>query len=174
MARYLEVALRKRNVRAAAVLLEKEAPATCAAVWKALPLEAEVFHAKYANNEIYSQFAPFTGPELELENYTLMPVTGEIMYFRLRPWHQLPRDMHRLQAAGEGASELALFYDRHNLLFSPRLGPIPGNVFARIVTNMDGIAEACYSIWREGGLGERLAFGRLEGSALRELGIENA
>jgi hypothetical protein len=171
MARYLEVALKQRKVRAAAVLLDKEAPATCEAVWQALPLEGEVFHAKYANNEIYAQFVPFTGPELELENYTLMPITGEIMYFRLRPWHQLPREMHELQAAGQGASELAVFYDRHNLLFSPRLGPIPGSVFARLVTNMEAVADACHSIWREGGRGERLMFRRLEGAALRDLGV---
>ena len=171
MARYIEVVLKKRDVRSAAILLDQEAPATCGAVWTALPLEGDVFHAKYASNEIYTLVAPFAEPELELENYTLTPFTGEIMYFRLHPWHRLPREAQDIQAAGRGAVDLAIFYDRNNFLFSPRLGPMPGNIFARIVTNMEGMATACHSIWREGAVGERLVFQRLEGKRLKELGI---
>jgi hypothetical protein len=173
MARYIEVILKKRAVHSAALLLDKEAPRTSEAIWKALPLEGDVFHAKYASNEIYTLVAPFAEPELELENYTLMPFTGEIMYFRLRPWHRLPRAAQDLQAAGRGSVDLAIFYDRDNFLFSPKLGPIPGSIFARIVTNMEGMTQACQSVWREGAVGERLVFQRLEGARLKELGVSH-
>jgi hypothetical protein len=43
-----------------------------------------------------------------------------------------------------------------------------------MVTNMEVLADACYSIWREGGVGERLSFRRLEGSGLEAVGIAPA
>ena len=61
MARYLEIILEKRKVRCVARLLDEEAPRTCEAVWRALPQGGDVFHAKYASNEIF----------------TLVPVLGE-------------------------------------------------------------------------------------------------
>ena len=56
--------------------------------------------------------------------------------------------------------------------FSPSEGFTPGNVFATIVKGLDGIALAGNSIWREGGVGERLIFRRLQAKQLRKLGID--
>ncbi len=42
-----------------ACLLDDEAPRTCEAVWKALPLAGQVYHAKYASNEIYTLVSTF-------------------------------------------------------------------------------------------------------------------
>lgn len=52
--RYIDVSLSKRGVHCTAKLLDDRAPITCEAVWNALPLGGDVFHAKYARNEIYT------------------------------------------------------------------------------------------------------------------------
>src|SRR5680860_254878 len=48
VARFIEVGLEKRDRWWRARLLDDEAPRTCAAVWDALPLGGDLFHAKYA------------------------------------------------------------------------------------------------------------------------------
>ncbi|MGI8577000.1 MAG: DUF3830 family protein [Nocardioidaceae bacterium] len=47
--------LETRAVRCVARLLNEEAPRTAAVVWDALPLSGQVFHGKYARNEIYNR-----------------------------------------------------------------------------------------------------------------------
>ena len=41
-----------------------------------------------------------------------------------------------------GVIDLAIFYGRNNLLFSPATGPVPGNVFATITENFEAMARA--------------------------------
>lgn len=65
--RYVQVSLDKRGVRCTAKLLDDRAPVTCAAVWDALPLGSDVYHAKYARNEIYALFPAFAEKEPPLE-----------------------------------------------------------------------------------------------------------
>ena len=64
-------------------------------------------------------------------------------------------------AARTGLVDLAIFYGRENFLFSPTTGPVPGNRFAMVTENLEEMAKACDSVWREGFVGERLAFRRL-------------
>ena len=161
MARQIEIILEKRRVRCVARLLEDKAPRTCAAVWAALPQEGGVFHAKYASNEIYTLVPPFPNDEIGAENRTVTPAAGDVCYFHF------PAGMSRPPAAVEAGLvgpfvDLAVFYDRDNLLLSPKEGFTPGNVFATIVENLDGIREAGNSIWREGFAGERMIYRRLE------------
>ena len=59
MARYIEVTLKKRGVSCVAQLLDDLAPKTAEAVWGALPQEGDAFHAKFANNEVYTLVPPF-------------------------------------------------------------------------------------------------------------------
>ena len=63
MTRYLEVRLEKRDVRCVARLLDDKAPRTCEAIWNALPLGGQAYHAKYARNEIYALVPSFADPE---------------------------------------------------------------------------------------------------------------
>ncbi|NGO47816.1 DUF3830 family protein, partial [Streptomyces sp. YC419] len=44
--RYIDVSLTKRGVHCTAKLLDDRAPITCEAVWNALPLGSDVYHAK--------------------------------------------------------------------------------------------------------------------------------
>ena len=57
--------------------------------------------------------------------------------------------------------DLAVFYGRNNHLLSP-VGYVPANVFATITEGLPELAKACESVWREGSIGERLVFRRLE------------
>lgn len=172
MARYMEVILQKRNVRCVARLLDDEAPKTCEAVWKALPLEGQVYHAKYASNEIYTLVSAFPGEEPGRENRTLVPTGGDILYFYLPPGTKVPPESRGLDLDGRGMIDVAVFYDRNNLLLSPSEGPTPGNHFAVIVKNQEEMRQAGHNIWREGFAGERLLYQRLEEEGLKEWDLD--
>ena len=62
----------------------------------------------------------------------------------------------------EGARvvDLAVFYERNNLLLNPDVGWVPGNVFATIVEGLDAMAAASQDMWLNGVAGERLTFAR--------------
>ena len=47
-------------------------------------------------------------------------------------------------------------------------GYSPGNLFATISENLEGLAEACESIWREGFVGERMVIRRIEWKSRRD------
>lgn len=168
MTRYIEIALEKRGVRCVARLLDKEAPRTAEAVWRALPLAGDLYHAKYANHEIYTLVPTFAETEPGFEYPTITPIPGDLVYFYIRPGTWKPREATEQDAGSNAVIDLAVFYDRNNLLLSPAEGFFPGNVFGTIVKNLEGMKEAGYRIWREGGMGERLIFRRLEGEALKQ------
>jgi hypothetical protein len=161
--RHIEILLEKRGVKCVAQLLDEEAPLTCDLVWNSLPLNGDVYHAKYASNEIYTLVPPLSGSDPGVENPTITPIPGDIAYFYFPAGHlarQFLVESHFDHLPG--IVDLAIFYGRNNLLFSPATGPVPANVFAAIVQNLKEIAAASNDIWRAGSLGERLAFRRLE------------
>jgi hypothetical protein len=83
--RYMKISLLRRDVHAVAELLDQAAPKTCEAVWKALPLEGSAFHAKRAHNEVYTLVAPFADREVGVENATIFPIPGDVVYFFFPP-----------------------------------------------------------------------------------------
>ncbi|MZD08676.1 DUF3830 family protein, partial [Streptomyces sp. SID5785] len=165
-ARYLHVSLAKRGVTCTAKLLDDRAPLTCAAVWDALPLGSDVYHAKYARNEIYALFPAFAEQEPPLENPTITPIPGDLCYFSFNGT-QLGSQSY---GYGEGADvragasviDLALFYERNNLLINGDVGWVPGIVWGQVVDGLDRMAEACQDLWRNGAAGESLVFRRAE------------
>ena len=167
MARYIDISLDKRGVTATARLLDDLAPRTCEAVWRALPLGSDVYHAKYARNEIYTLVQAFAEPEPGRENPTITPIPGDVVYFSFEQW-QLATSSHGYTAAEQPHRaahivDLALFYERNNLLLNPDYGFVPGNVFASIVEGLADIAAAAQDLWRRGAEGESLHFARHEG-----------
>jgi hypothetical protein len=167
MARYIEVVLEKRDVSCVARLLDDEAPRTAEAVWAALPLAGDAYHAKYARNEVYTFVSPFADPEPGLEHPTITPIPGDLCYFSFAAG-QLPASTYgygedEAAAGRERIVDLALFYGRNNLLLNADVGFVPGNVFATVVEGLDEMAAACNDVWRAGAVGERLAFRRREG-----------
>lgn len=166
MPRYIEISLTSRGARCVARLLDEEAPRTAEAVWQALPLAGDAYHAKYARNEVYTFVPAFADPEPGLENPTITPIPGDLCYFNFSAG-QLPARTYGYgdnEAAGAAPSviDLAIFYGRNNLLLNADVGFVPGNVFASVVEGLDEMARACNEIWRAGAIGERLAFSRLE------------
>lgn len=163
MARHVRITLEKRDVSCTARLLEDEAPRTCAAVWDALPLAGDAFHAKYARNEVYAMVPRFAADPVGPENTTVTPIPGDVMYFDFAAG-MLDRG-YREQVGVEGLPgvvDLAIFYGRNNLLLNADIGWVVGNVWASIVDGLDEMADACNDVWLNGCAGERLSYARLD------------
>ncbi|MPZ63151.1 MAG: DUF3830 family protein [Propionibacteriales bacterium] len=166
MTRLMDITLDKRGITCVARLLDEMAPRTCDAVWNALPLGSDVFHAKYARNEIYTFVPAFADPEPGRENTTITPIPGDVVYFPFEQW-QLATASHGYDTDKEPHQasqivDLAVFYERNNLLLNPDFGFVPGNVFATIVDGLDRIASGGQDIWKRGFEGETLSFRRHE------------
>jgi hypothetical protein len=163
MSRLMSITLERRGVSCVAELLDKDAPRTCEAVWGALPLAGDAYHAKYARNEVYTMVERFATPEPGLENPTVTPIPGDVVYFSF-DGGMLDRGFKEEKgiAALPGVIDLAIFYGRNNLLLNGDVGWVPGNVYATITEGLDRMAEACNDIWRSGAVGERLVYRRHE------------
>ena len=167
MARHLSIELPKHDVRAVARLLDDEAPRTCEAVWSALPVGGDVYHAKYARNELYTFVPPVSEGLIGPENPTVTPIPGDLVYFEFASG-VLPAASHGY-AEDQGAAgrdmvvDLAVFYGRNNLLLNGDVGWVPGNVFATVVEGLDDLVAAGNDVWRAGAVGEELRFARRDG-----------
>ncbi|MFD9000533.1 DUF3830 family protein [Streptomyces sp. NPDC059582] len=160
--RYIEISLVKRGIHCTAKLLDDRAPITCAAVWNSLPLSADVYHAKYARNEIYALFPPFAKTEPPLENPTVTPIPGDLCYFSFAG-AELGTKAYGYDAEvrpGTTVVDLALFYERNNLLLNGDVGWVPGIVWGQVVDGLEAMAQACNDLWRSGAAGETLSFRR--------------
>ena len=163
MARLMRITLEKRGVSCVARLLDAEAPRTCTAVWEALPQGGDAYHAKYARNEVYTMVPRFAAEEPGIENPTVTPIPGDVVYFSFSEGvlDQAFKEEKRI-AHLPGVIDLAIFYGRNNLLLNGDIGWVVGNVFATIVEGFDEMAEACHDVWRSGSVGERLVYERLD------------
>ena len=166
MARLIDITLPKHGVTCVARMLEEQAPRTCAAVWDALPLGADVYHAKYARNEIYTFVPTFAEVAPGPENTTITPIPGDVVYFPFEQWQMANPgygySAESTQRSSQHVIDLALFYERNNLLLNPGYGFVPANVFATIVEGLEDIAAASQDMWKKGVVGERLTFDRLD------------
>ena len=166
MPRYIEITLERRQTRCVAEMLDAQAPRTCAAIWDALPQSGDAFHGKYARNEIYTLVADFAAEPPGRENTTITPIPGDVCAFWFTG-QELGSASHgysddRRPAEDVMIVDLALFYERNNLLLNPDVGWVPGNVFATIVEGLDAIAAASADLWLNGAAGEQLTFARSE------------
>lgn len=164
MSRLMSISLTRRGVSCVAELLDKDAPRTCDTVWNALPLIGDIYHAKYARNEVYTMVPRFSSPSVGMENTTVTPIPGDVVYFDF-PGGMLDRKFKEEKGidALPGVVDLAIFYGRNNLLLNGDIGWVPGNVYATIVDGLDRMAEACNDVWRSGAVGEHLSYQRLDG-----------
>ncbi|UKA61790.1 DUF3830 family protein [Arthrobacter sp. FW306-04-A] len=164
MARYINITLEKRGVTCKALLHDDVAPRTSKAVWDALPLSSQVFHGKYARNEIYNLVPAFAPAEPGAENTTVTPIPGDVCYFTFTS-NDLKTPSHGYEADSgtdtvQTIVDLAVFYGRNNLLLNGDTGWVPGNVFATIVEGLDEMAAACQDIWMGGARDETLTYSR--------------
>ncbi|RNL55940.1 DUF3830 family protein [Arthrobacter oryzae] len=167
MPRYINITLESRGVTCRARLLDDEAPRTAKAVWDSLPLSGQVFHGKYARNEIYNLVPAFAPQEPGAENTTVTPIPGDVCYFTFSA-NDLQTPSHGYGGGEEGPNDLktivdlAVFYGRNNILLNGDTGWVPGNVFATIEEGLEEIAAACHDIWMGGARGETLTYSRAE------------
>ncbi|MGY3565252.1 DUF3830 family protein [Sinomonas sp. RB5] len=163
MARYITITLERRGVTARARLLDEEAPRTAEAVWQALPLKGDVFHGKFARNEVYTLVAPFSAEEPGPENQTITPIPGDLCYFTFEGVLNNPAYGYEAESGTNESRlliDLAYFYGRNNLLLNGDVGWVPGNVYGTIVEGLDELAAASQDIWMGGARGERLVIER--------------
>lgn len=161
--RYISVSLQQRGVKAVAKLLDDEAPRTANAVWEALPLGGQVYHGKFARNEIYTLLPSFADAEPGPENTTITPIPGDLCYFTFDGVLTNPAYGYEAGSApGEHQLliDLAVFYGRNNLLVNGDVGWVPGNVFGTIVDGLTEFAAACNDVWMGGARGEVLSYAR--------------
>ncbi len=168
MPRHITITLDKRGVSCTARLLDDAAPRTCAALWDALPLSGQVFHGKYARNEIYTLVPAFAEREPGKENTTITPIPGDVCWFTFdgddlgNPAYGYEQEEEHRAAEPGGIIDLAIFYGRNNLLINGDQGWVPGNVFGEIVAGLPEMAAACQDVWMGGARGETLTFARAD------------
>lgn len=74
-----KISIQVGSEKATAVLLDKQAPKTCEAVWRLLPYETDAHHSRVCSNEII-----FMMPAMvDAENPTV-PKVGDIGYWTVR------------------------------------------------------------------------------------------
>lgn len=162
MARFVSITLTGRGVSCRARLLDDLAPRTCAVVWDALPVAGQAYHGKYARNEVYTLLPPLGTPGRE--NSTVTPIPGDVCFFDFDAV-DIGNPAYGYDESGQansplGATDLAIFYGRNNLLVNGDVGWVPGNVFATIEDGLAEMAAACNDLWMAGAVGEQLAFKR--------------
>lgn len=122
-----------------AVLLEDEAPQTCAAVWDHLPSPGFAQHGIYSGSEVYSLLQnPFI---VEPENRTRDVLPGDVAYYYQPGGIQygFPKDL----------CEICWFYDRDAVPSMPG-GPIQVNLFAHMVGDLAPFFAVCRRMRVEG------------------------
>ena len=163
MSRYITITLVTRGISCTARLLDEEAPRTAASVWDALPQEGQVYHGKYARNEIYTLVPAFAGQEPGPENTTVTPIPRDVCYFNFSSVELGNPGYGYRDGEGGGTAEdrivdLAVFYGRNNLLINGDRGWVPGTVFATIEEGFEAFADACQDLWMNGAAGETLRY----------------
>ncbi|MFW6599263.1 DUF3830 family protein [Propionibacteriaceae bacterium Y2011] len=163
MSRFITISLTKRQVSCRARLLDDDAPLTSQAVWDVLPQTGDAVHAKYARNELYALLPRITAAPRR-ENPTVTPIPGDVCLFDFEPW-EIGNPAYGYEPGSTayeaaGATDLAIFYGRNNLLINGDMGWVPGNVFGAIEEGLGEMAEACNDVWRNGFAGEQLTFAR--------------
>jgi hypothetical protein len=152
----IRIGLRKRGTGVTLRLRWDKSPLTCAAVLSQLPVENQAWHAKYANNEIYTLTPPFDDmPPMEWG--CVYPAPGDLLYIPIPPGAFLPPGSPPMDVS-RGLVDYGYFYERGNTLVAGPAGPVTGTIFAtaRSIEEVEAFAASCVDLWFRGVEGERL------------------
>src|SRR4051794_29351345 len=152
----IRLGLRKRATSVVLRLRWDRSPLTCSAVLRQLPVEGQAWHAKYANNEIYTLTPPFDDlPPMEWG--CVYPGPGDLLFIPIPAGAFLPPGAPPMDVS-RGLVDYGYFYDRGNSLASGPAGPVPGTIFAtaRSVEEVESFAASCVDLWFRGAEGERM------------------
>jgi hypothetical protein len=150
MAQRIRLTFPSTNVSADVELRPDVAPATCAALWKALPLFATAHHAVYSGSEGVLLLPTLL--QVEPENATADVTTGDVAF----TWFA-PGDAYGVEAP---FAEICWFYDSDGKPSMPE-GPVPVSVFGRFIEPADAFYAATRQMRREGVRG--MSVERVEG-----------
>jgi hypothetical protein len=139
MATRMRMTFVDEGISAVVVLLEKEAPKTCAAIIAALPQEGEAFHAMYSGSA--NSFALDRDLGIGPENSTTRVLPGDVAFKRF--------EGGELWGFPDDLCEILWYYDRDAVPSMPD-GPVPVNLFGRFVEGFDEFAVACKAMRRTG------------------------
>lgn len=147
----VRLGLRRHGAAVTLKLRWDRSPATCEALARRLPVEEQVWHAKYAHNEIYVLVEAWA-EDPPREWMCAYPGPGDLMYIP-HPPGLLPKG----SGAGTRLVDLAYFYERGNNLYGPG-GPAIGNIVATMtaVEETEAFVAACQEVWFSGLKGERM------------------
>ena len=159
---FIRLGLRTRKASTKLRLRWDRAPLTVAATVPLLPVESQVYHGKYACNEIYV-LLPMVKRPPPLQWNCLYPGPGDLVFAPLPPDHtahimanlrsgQVPK-----MDARRGLLDLAFFYERGNSL----IGPVGVDNCSIVATGtsfeeLDAFADACRDMWFSGAKGESM------------------
>ena len=122
---FIRLGLRRRGRSTRLRMRWDRSPLTCATVASMLPVEEQVYHAKYANNEIYN-LVPLPKPKPPQEWACLYPGPGDLLFVpvssRLTGSFAGGNTLseQKLEVDEEGwLLDFAFFYERGNSLIGP-------------------------------------------------------
>jgi len=155
MDRGIMLAIPDLNVVATVRLLTERAPLTCAAIWDVVeePVERRLIHSATTGPVVlfYDLPAILGAQNLPIENHTIYPRAGEILYF-FQPWNGL-RELEVLDPAwhrpGDDVHELLFAYGEANLRLPTENG-WRGSVWGSIEIGLEDFAQACRWMRMEG------------------------
>lgn len=136
---HIRLSFAREQASAQAEVLWGEAPQTCEAILKQLPISGESHHAIYSGSECVLLLPQVL--RLPPENATIKVTQGDVgfAWFAAGTAYGVTSDF----------AEICWFYD---LDAEPRMwgGPVPVNLFARIIQPADAFFGVCRRMRREG------------------------
>lgn len=153
----LRVELPERGVEAEVSLFAEAAPRVCRAIYDALasPLETRTSHACFDGHEVFCFLPPFAEPP-PLENRTMRPHPGEVMFFYAGANQFACLADDRLSGGSPAVHELAFMYGEVDLRHYWEEG-IHGSLVGRVTSGFEAFAAACRRTLDEGATRLRLS-----------------
>ena len=139
----LRLELADYGVVATAVLYEHAAPRVTRLVYASLEqaLDTHTRHACFDGQEVYCFLPPFP-EEPPLENRTMRPAAGDIMFFYAPPNEFAATMDERLSGGNPAVHELAIMYGEVDLRHYWEEG-FHGSLVGRIDEGLEAFASAC-------------------------------
>jgi hypothetical protein len=153
----LQVELPEKGVSVRAMLYADAAPTVARLVYDSLatPLQTRTSHACFDGEEVYCFLPPFpTKPPLE--NRTMRPRPGELMFFHADPNEFACTADDRLSGGAAAVFELAFMYGEVDLRHYWEDG-FHGSLVGRIEDGLPEFAAACRATLNEGRTGIRIS-----------------
>ena len=105
-----------------ALLLETDAPKTCAAFLKLLPYHQKIIHARWSGEACWIPLGDFK-LGVDYENHTSHPAPGEILFYP------------------GGYSETEILFPYGAASFSSKLGQLAGNHFLSVIQGQEHLRD---------------------------------